>query len=213
MYNDGILDARLVTPMIRFNLIPDNEVWQAASQGDAEAEEELIRRYAHLVKICCRPLFLTGGDAEDLTQEGMLGLLAAVRSYAPEREAAFPTYAEVCIRNRLYNAIRDAERLKNKPLNESLPMEEELFRPEERGLEERIVTQDHLRQVLRAFSQRLTELEKKVLEQYLEGISYKQIANTLGISPKSVDNAVQRIRRKLLDELDTSSGESATDRS
>ncbi|MGX8698998.1 MAG: sigma-70 family RNA polymerase sigma factor [bacterium] len=199
--------------MAQFNFATDAALWCAASAGDPQAEEELIRRYAHLVKICSRPLFLAGGDAEDLTQEGMLGLLSAVRTYSPEREASFGTYAEVCIRNRLYKAVRDAERLKNKPLNESLPIEDELLRAEERTLEERVATQDLLRRVFDSFSRKLTGMEKNVLDLFLEGQSYKQIAHTLGISPKSVDNAVQRIRRKLLNELSTSSGESATDRS
>ena len=187
----------------------DNELWLAASSGDLTAEEELIARYTHLVKICARPLFLAGGDSEDLIQEGMLGLLSAVRSFSPEREAAFATYAEVCIKNRLYNAIRNAERLKNRPLNSALPIEDKLF-GEGRDLEDRIVTQEHLRQVLSSFSGKLTPLERNVLERYLAGQSYRIIADTLGTSTKSVDNAVQRIRKKLLNEL--ISGESAMDR-
>lgn len=196
--------------MVSLDAASDIELWRAASLGDTDSEEELIKRYTQLVKICSRPLFLAGGDSEDLIQEGMLGLLSAVRSYSPEREAAFGTYAETCIKNRLHSAIRDAERLKNKPLNDYVPMEDELLFSGERNLEETVATQEHLRAVLESFKKRLTALENEVLSLYLEGRSYKFIAHTLGISPKSVDNAVQRVRKKLLGELQ--SGESATDR-
>ena len=98
----------------------DEELCSRAAQGDPGAESELVRRHGQLVRACARPLFLVGGDGEDLIQEGMLGLLTAIRGFDPGRDAAFRTYAEICIRSRLYSAIRAAQGDKHAPLNQSV---------------------------------------------------------------------------------------------
>ena len=103
--------------MTDYLVITDEELQSMAVNGDACAQEELIERYSRLVKICARPYFLAGGDSEDLIQEGMLGLLSAIRSYEPESGAAFRPFAEVCIRNRIRQAVRSASRKKHDPLN------------------------------------------------------------------------------------------------
>ena len=107
--------------MCAFNEMSDEFLWSRASSGDLSAEEELVRKYHQLVRVCARPYFLAGGDSEDLIQEGMLGLLSAVRSFNPEREASFRTFAEQCIKNRLLTAIKSASRSKHAPLNDSVP--------------------------------------------------------------------------------------------
>ena len=101
----------------------DKELIVQARNGDEFAEETLAKRYVKLVRICARQLFLAGGDGEDLIQEGMLGLLNAIRRYDPDGEASFKTYAERCIRNRLLSAVESANRHKNAPLNNGLPLE------------------------------------------------------------------------------------------
>lgn len=110
---------------------PDNHTDEAlcalAASGDRIAEETLVIRYNRLVRICARPYFLAGGDSEDLIQEGMVGLLSAIREYDPAKEAAFHTYAEVCIKNRLISAIKAAARDKHTPLNNYLSFETPLF--------------------------------------------------------------------------------------
>ena len=95
--------------------VSDEALCALVSAGDREAEETLVRRYYGLVRSCARPLFLVGGDSEDLIQEGMFGLIQAIREFDPSKAAAFHTYAEVCIRNRLYSALRAATRDKHLP--------------------------------------------------------------------------------------------------
>ena len=98
-----------------------------AAAGDRVAEERLVIRYNRLVRVCARPYFLAGGDSEDLIQEGMVGLLAAIREYDPSKAASFRTYAEVCIKNRLLSVIKAAARDKHTPLNNSVSFETPLF--------------------------------------------------------------------------------------
>ena len=117
--------------MTDYLVITDEELQSMAVNGDACAQEELIERYSRLVKICARPYFLAGGDSEDLIQEGMLGLLSAIRSYEPESGAAFRPFAEVCIRNRIRQAVRSASRKKHDPLNGGVSLEYVILSEEE----------------------------------------------------------------------------------
>ena len=105
----------------------DKELCSAAANGDSRAEAELVHRYGQLVRACSRPLFLAGGDSEDLIQEGMLGLIKAVREYDAQKEASFRTFAEICIRSRLYSVLRDTARDKHKALNQSVSLDSPYF--------------------------------------------------------------------------------------
>ena len=105
----------------------DESLCRLAASGDPLAETELVGRYTRLVRVCARPLFLAGGDSEDLIQEGMLGLLAAIRGFQSGKETSFRTYAEICVRSRLYAAVRAAQRDKHFPLNHSVSFETPLF--------------------------------------------------------------------------------------
>lgn len=168
------------------------------------AEEELVRRYSGLVRSCARPLFLVGGDGEDLIQEGMLGLLQAIREYRADREASFRTFAEVCIRSRLSSALRAASRDKHMPLNRSVSLDHPFFDSNSytsgalilADPEMLIIDRDYVSRLLESTRKQLSEFEAKILGYYLDGLSVKEIAETMGRSPKSVDNAVQRVRRK-----------------
>lgn len=182
----------------------DESLWRAASEGDSQAEEILLEKYTRLVRICSRPFFLAGGDSEDLIQEGMMGLLSAIRRFDPARETTFKTYAELCIRNRIISAIRFALRFKHSPLNESVSFESQMFDDSQthpsglmRDPEELIIARERLNEVNTMLSGSLSQFEKKVLEYYLSGLSYQEIADAVSKTPKSIDNAVQRIRRKL----------------
>jgi RNA polymerase sporulation-specific sigma factor len=177
--------------------------------GDRQAEEELVGRYSRLVRRCARPLFLAGGDSEDLIQEGMIGLLSAIRQYRPGHErASFRTYAEVCIRRRMLSAVKSASRLKHLPLNDGLSLDYILSEESQtqsaantdafrRTPEEQVLARESKIELYNAFAQQLSRLEKQVLTLYLDGLSYDEIASRTGRDEKSVDNAVQRIRRKL----------------
>ncbi len=186
----------------------DEELWQRASGGDTGAEERLIKRYTVTVRACARPYFLAGGDSEDLTQEGMFGLIAAVRSFDPTKDTSFKTYAERCIMTRLMTAVRNAARFKHRPLNDSISFESPQFDERQilstgnlRDPEEMVITRELTDELLSALNSRLTRLEGSVLDYYLEGLSYTDIAEKTGRSVKSVDNAVQRIRHKLAGEI------------
>jgi RNA polymerase sporulation-specific sigma factor len=191
----------------------DDELCKIAASGDRMAEEVLVVRYHRLVRICCRPLFLAGGDNEDLLQEGMVGLLKAIREYDSNQDAAFSTYAEVCIRNRLFSAIKAAQRNKHCPLNDSVPFEtpffernpDRLFHPNSQfaqaNPEDLIISREDLRERMDKLSGQLSDFEANILSLYLNGLSYSEMGNQIGKSTKSVDNAVQRIRRKLAQHL------------
>ena len=156
---------------------------------------ELISRYTKLVRACARPLFLTGGDNEDLVQEGMIGLLDAIRSYAPETGTPFDAYAALCVRRRMYSAIRAAAAQKHAPLNDALPLEDLPVSSGE-DPETAVISRELQKEWIRRLNDCLSPTERKVLGQYLEGASYLEISRRVGKPLKSVDNAVQRIRRK-----------------
>ena len=189
-------------------MITDEKLWLGAVEGDAAAEEELIRRYQPLVRACARPFFLAGADSEDLLQEGLLGLLRAVRHYSPDGAASFKTYAEKCIRNSLYSAVKSASSMKHLPLNDAVSInspdyDDGLAATGIRDLENAAITASYFEDLLGSSGAALSEREKAVLSFYLEGYSYVQIAEKLGIGVKSVDNAIQRIRKKLISQAIT----------
>ena len=182
----------------------EEDLCMAAAAGDSQCESELVRRYGQLVRACARPLFLAGGDSEDLIQEGMLGLLTAIRSFDPARDTAFRTYAAICIRSRLISAVRAAQGGKHIPLNHSVSFEPPLFDGTNAHLfssaespEDVIIGREELKERLDALKGQLSELEAQILPPYLSGLSCGEIARRVGRSQKSVDNAIQRIRRKV----------------
>ena len=179
----------------------DEALCRRAADGSREAEEALVRRYSGLVRSCARPLFLAGGDSEDLLQEGMFGLIKAMREFRADREASFQTFAEVCIRSRLCSVIRASRASKHSPLNESVPLNAFLLdaQPQYSQLdpEDLLIDREKAAALLNQVRSQLSELEVRVLDLYLDGCSCGEIAATVGKSYKSVDNAVQRIRRKI----------------
>jgi len=182
----------------------DEFLWRLATGGDAEAEEELLKRYSVLVRIQARRYFLSGGDGEDLIQEGMLGLLSAVRHFNPEKETAFKTYAELCIKNRLVSAIKMASGAKHSPLNDYISFESPQFTECQSRLtnsirdpEELIISREGVDFIQESLQKLLSKFESQILAYYLEGLSYSEISAKVGKPEKSVDNAVQRIRKKL----------------
>jgi RNA polymerase sigma factor, sigma-70 family len=171
---------------------------------DTFAEEELVKRYSRLVKICARPYFLMGGDSEDLFQEGMFGLLSAIRVYDGTMETSFRTYAELCIRRRLLSAIKSASRLKHTPINGSISLDDILSKEDAPDIgvfrripEEQLLARESANEFFHTFSRCLSKFETIIINLYLDGLSYYEIAVKVGRPEKSVDNAVQRVRRKL----------------
>lgn len=190
---------------------PDEVLCSLAAAGNRLAEETLVTRYNRLVRTCARPFFLAGGDSEDLTQEGMVGLITAVREYDAGKEASFRTFAEICIRNRLYSVLRASARDKQQPLNQSLSLDDSHFDSNpltsgtnnlaQRNPEDFLIDREHTAALLSGVRKQLSEFEAKILGFYLDGLSCREIAKAVNKSPKSVDNAVQRIRRKVARQL------------
>ena len=188
--------------------LSDDRLCSLAAKGDSTAENELVIRYRRLVRICARPYFLAGGDSEALIQEGMLGLLSAVREYDPDEGTLFRSYAELCVKRRILSAVRNASRLKHAPLNDGVSLEE-ILSEESRSLtacsnevftrapEEQVLARESKNDFISSFSRYLSRFEIKVLDLYLDGLSYSEIGESCGKTAKSVDNAVQRIRNKL----------------
>lgn len=195
--------------VVDYSALTDNELVILFRQGDGSAGSELAVRYRPLIKCCTRPYFLVGGDGEDLIQEGMIGLVSSMQSYDADSGVQFKTYAERCIRSRIYSAIKAASRFKHMPLNYRLSLEE-LYGEDGEKVEnaladgvydrspEALILEQEKKSNRYAFAREvLSPFERKVLSFYLEGLSYDEIAERCSKSVKSVDSALQRIRRKL----------------
>ena len=191
--------------MLDYPVLTDLELHALYLSGDAEAGNALVLRYSRLVKVCTRPFFLAGGDSEDLLQEGMIGLLSAIREFDPNGGSSFRSFAELCIRRRVISAARSAARLKHAPLNDGVSLEQlqsgesqHIFQQlTTRSPEDLVLDQAWADAFLAACSRFLSDFENRILMDYLHGLSYAEMAQRCGRSEKSIDNAIQRIRRKL----------------
>ena len=191
--------------MLNYPELSDTELHSLYHSGDAEAGNALVMRYRRLVKAAIRPFFLAGGDSEDLLQEGMIGFLSAIREYDPDGGSSFRSFAELCVRRRVISAARSASRQKHAPLNDGLSLEQLQYGESQQlfeqliacSPEEQILDQAWADSFLAACALYLSELENNILLDYLRGLSYSEIAERRGRSEKSIDNAIQRIRKKL----------------
>ena len=193
--------------LARFNDISDEELVKLSQSGDTEAEEALIRRYHDSIKGKAHVYFIVGADSEDVIQEGMIGLYKAIRSFKENEGSSFKTYANICIDRQIISAIRTAERLKHQPLNESISLSTPVGE-DEGTLEESIVGSDNepesesvyndLSEILDGNKGKLfSKLEYAVLTELMKGKNYQQIGETLDKDYKSIDNAIQRIKKKI----------------
>ena len=178
----------------------DEQLCHLAAMGDRDAEEVLVKRYLRMVRVCARPYFLAGGDSEDLIQEATFGLLKAIREFDPGHDAKFKTFAEVCIRNRIRSAVTTASRGKHAPLNDSVPFESPML-GSGASPEELYISREEEAERLTWLHQKLSPLERKIMALFLHGLSYREISEQVGRPIKSVDNAIQRIRRKVAGDL------------
>ena len=192
--------------MTDLSLCSDEELLSMLRSESKEAGDELVARYKTLVKKCSRPYFLVGGDSEDLIQEGMIGLLSSMQSYDKSKDCSFRTYAELCIRRRILSAIKAANRNKHQPLNSGLSLEEisdedtQPLTADERfnqSPEQLFIQQEERSNMYILCRKLLSSYERDVLVLYLEGLSYDEMAKTCGKPVKSIDSALQRIKKKL----------------
>lgn len=190
--------------MGKYNLEQDETLVRQYQAGDDQAAEELVERYKQLVRAHARTLFLAGGDQDDLLQEGMIGLFKAIQRYDPARVDSVPfrSYAGVCVDHQMYSAIMAAKRQKNQPLNTSVSLdafaEETIDRKigSSRSPESLLLDEESSSHTLSELRKLLSKYENEVLDRYLDGMNYLEIAEALNRSPKSVDNALNRMKNK-----------------
>ena len=193
----------------------DDEVVDIAQEGNALASEYLIKKYRNFVKARAKSYFLIGADNDDIVQEGMIGLYKAIRDYKQEELASFFSFAELCITRQMITAIKTATRQKHQPLNSYISLDKPIFNKDSKRTlldvlagshlnnPEKLVVSDEIYILLETnIKEMLSELELKVLDEYLKGQSYQEIAHNLDRHAKSVDNALQRVKKKLEDLLE-----------
>ena len=194
----------------RYEQMEDEDVVNLCHEGDAFAEEYLLNKYKNFVRSKARSYFLIGADHEDIVQEGMIGLYKAIRDFRPNKLSTFRAFAELCITRQIITAIKTATRQKHIPLNSYVSLNKPLYDEEsDRTLldvimegktsnpEELIINREDLGDIHAKISEVLSGLEQEVLSAYLDGKSYQEIADALGRHVKSIDNALQRVKRKL----------------
>lgn len=196
-------------PLINYKLYSDEELVEGVRMGDGLALEYLIGKYKNFVRAKARSYFLIGADHEDIVQEGMIGLYKAIRDFKGEKLASFKAFAELCITRQIITAIKTATRQKHIPLNSYVSLDKPCHDDSDRTLydslpggwhfnpEQVYITQEEYEDIEDKISQILSELERKVLMLYLDGRSYQEIAVDLNRHVKSIDNALQRVKRKL----------------
>ena len=188
----------------------DEEVVVEAKNGNIRAQEYLIAKYENFVKLKAKSYFLIGADKEDIYQEGMIGLYKAIRDFKPDKLTSFKAFAELCVKRQIITAIKTATRQKHIPLNTYVSLNKPIYEEESdrtlldilAGLkvtdpEELFISQEQLKHIQTEITRVLSGLELEVLNFYLEGKSYQEIACDLDRQAKSIDNALQRVKRKL----------------
>ena len=196
--------------MKELKTISDEKLLRQIQSGNDDAMECLLERYRDMVRKEARSFFLAGGDEEDLIQEGMIGLFKAVQDYRPDREASFRTFAGLCIDRQLYSAVKNSTRQKHIPLNSYVSLNKPIYEEDsDRTLldiisgvkvanpEDMIISREEFADIENKMNNILSDLEWKVLMSYLDGKSYQEIAVELDRHIKSIDNALQRVKRKL----------------
>ncbi len=195
--------------------LDDHYLVALAKRGSADAYDRIIRRYRGFVRLKSSSYFLLGGDSEDLIQEGMVGLYKAIRDYRTDRESSFRNFAELCITRQIITAVKTASRNKHAPLNQYVSfaqspaaagdsestLEDVLPGPISDDPADRVIATEELRSLVSCLGEVLSELESRVLALYLDGYSYEVVAERLECDTKTVDNALQRVKRKVASHL------------
>ncbi len=179
------------------NKITDEQLVLHAQSGDKRAEEELLLRYLNPVRSQARRFFLVGGETEDLIQEGMIGLYQAIGSYRADEGGKFGTFANLCVYRRIVDAVKASARKKNEPLNAGVSLTDEESRVAAPDPEELMILRDDRRELDRKMSRALSDFEFRIFIMYIDGMTSSEICESTGKAFKSVDNAIQRSKRKL----------------
>ncbi|MBI3976016.1 MAG: RNA polymerase sporulation sigma factor SigH [Armatimonadetes bacterium] len=195
---------------LTYHDMPDEDLVRTAKDGDSLAAEFLIGKYRNFVRVKAKAYFLIGADREDIIQEGMIGLYKAIRDFRADKLSSFRAFAELCITRQIITAIKTATRQKHIPLNSYISLNKPIYDEDsDRTLldvissikvsdpEELVINQEASNTMRERIRRNLSDLEHKVLTAYLEGKSYQEMATELNRHVKSIDNALQRVKRKL----------------
>lgn len=198
---------------MEFAKMSENDIINLAQNKEDSAMEYILEKYKPLVRQKTRKLFLIDGDKDDLIQEGMIGLFKAVRDYQAGKDAAFRTFADLCISRQLYSAIKKSNRLKNQPLNSYISIYSDEFNDADELAGDRtvissgsdnianpeaiVIDRESAVDMQNQMFDKLSKMEREVLKRYLDGMTYQEIAADMEKSPKSIDNALQRIKGKI----------------
>lgn len=194
--------------MSSYQEMSDEELIQCLRSGNSEIMDFIMDKYKYLVRKRANAMYLIGGETEDLIQEGMIGLFKAIRDYKEEKESSFYHFADLCVSRQIYNAVEASQRKKHLPLNSYVSLD---TRDQERGEafldvlmamdstnpEQLVIDRENAAAMGEKINHMLSKLEKRVLEFYLQGMNYQQIAEVMDKKPKAIDNALQRIKGKL----------------
>jgi RNA polymerase sporulation-specific sigma factor len=198
--------------------LEDLQLVLRARNGDTKAMDTLIRRYTGFVRLKSSSYFLAGGDSEDLIQEGLIGLYKAVRDFRSDKETSFRSFAELCITRQIITAIKTATRFKHSPLNSYVSFSQTPAGQESEGdctlgdalpgpsVDEpsiMVISTEELQSLVFCLGTGLSQLESDALRLYLEGSSYEEMAERLEVDTKTIDNALQRVKRKILQHQDS----------
>jgi RNA polymerase sporulation-specific sigma factor len=200
----------ILEPIVNYAGLEDKVLVEMAHNGDSESLSFLINKYQHFVRSKVRPYFLIGADKEDLVQEGMIGLYKAIRDYREDKMASFYAFAELCITRQIITAIKTASRQKHGPLNSSISLDKPLTSEDSTytlmdmiagekvtNPESLLINKEKVNEIERKIDELLSDLERRVLTLYMDGQSYMEISEELNTHVKSIDNALQRVKRKL----------------
>ena len=198
--------------MKKYENIPDEQLIRRLREGESAIMDYIISKYKYLVIRAAKAIYLIGGENDDLIQEGMIGLFKAVRDFDTNQETSFYSFAELCISRQMYTAIKLSQRQKHMPLNSYVslydikksdyddkqsPLIEQLEIETNSNPEELFLDKERMQMLVEQLNERLSDMERRVLHLHLQGEDYRSIAELLDKSPKSIDNALQRIRQKM----------------
>ena len=200
----------------KYDKMEDSKIIEEIKQGDEYALTYLLKKYQELVNMKINKYFMIGAEKEDIAQEGMIGLYKAIQNYNPEKQNSFKSFANICIERQLITAIKTSNRQKHLPLNSYLSLNTSAYdNNDESSVElidtfngkqsedplEMMMQKEHFAEVENAVNKSLSQFEKQVLDKFMKGKSYVRIAEELNSPVKSVDNAIQRIRKKAIKNL------------
>lgn len=202
-------NVKNLTNFSKYNTLADEEVVLLAQNGDMAAMEYILIKYTGFVKLRSNPYFMAGAEKDDLVQEGLIGLYSAVKSFDKEKKANFKTFAELCVVRQMITAVKTSTRKKNSPLNHYVSINGADDEPSQEKLmlsfedlkninpESIMIEKESLKGMESTIEKLLSDFENKVLSLFLNGETYREIADSLGKTPKAVDNALCRIKKKI----------------